>query len=113
MKKEKTILGLVETIILNDCKVIARIDTGATVSSIDINLAKKLNLNKVSRMATFKSSLGISERPLVRAKIEIGDQTIEDEFSLANRKKLTYDMLIGQNILKKGNFLIDPNKEEE
>jgi hypothetical protein len=113
MKKEKTILGLVEDVILNGKHLVARIDTGATLSSIDLNLAKELKLEEVGRMAIVKSSLGISKRPVIKAKIKLGNQDVEEEFSLANRKKLTYDLLIGQNILKKGNFLIDPNKGEQ
>jgi len=32
------------------------------------------------------------------------------EFSLADRGHMTYPLLVGQNILRKGNFLIDPNR---
>jgi len=38
---------------------------------------------------------------------------IEDEFTLADRSHMTFPMLIGQNILTKGKFLIDPLKERE
>ena len=49
----------------------------------------------------------------MKAIVKIGDQEIEEEFTLADRSHMTYPVLIGQNILKKGNFMIDPNKGEE
>ena len=36
---------------------------------------------------------------------------LEEEFTLADRSHMTYRILLGQNILKKGNFLIDPLKK--
>ena len=37
---------------------------------------------------------------------------IHAKFTIANRTQLSYPMLIGRNVLKKG-FLIDPNKNKE
>ncbi len=113
---ERVILGVTEkiTIIGNNNKeeeVIARIDTGATSSSIDINLALKLNLGPVTRLKVVKSASAVGKRQLIRAKIRIHGEMIEEEFTLADRAHMTYPMLIGQNILKKGNFLIDPHKK--
>ena len=113
---ERKVLGFAEPVILlgNDEKeenVIARIDTGATSSSIDINLAKKLNIGPIIRSKIVKSASGIRKRPMVKAKVNLNGTLIEEEFTLADRSHLTYQMLIGQNILKKGKFLIDPLKE--
>ena len=43
--------------------------------------------------------------------IKMNGLVIEAEFTLADRAHMNYPLLIGQNILKKGNFLIDPNKK--
>lgn len=111
---EKTILGLTEEVTIlgknGRKKAIARIDTGATSSSLDFSLAAKLQLGPVTKSKTIKSALGILERPVITAKVKIGPSVLEGEFSLADRSKMMYSILIGQNILKKGKFLIDPTK---
>ena len=113
---KKVILGLTEKItVIGEKKetVVARIDTGATSSSIDYTLAAKLKLGPITKSKTVKSALGTLKRPVIHAKIKIYDAVVEAEFSLADRSHLKYSVLIGQNILKTGNFLIDPNKEAE
>ena len=113
---ERVILGLTElvTIIGNngeERELTARIDTGATASSIDSSLAKKLELKQIERFKIVKSASGIKRRPIVKVRIRMNGSIIEDEFTLADRSHMTYPLLIGQNILKKGNFLVDPNKQ--
>lgn len=110
---DKVILGLTEKIKLlgnKEVELIARIDTGATSSSVDSNLAEELSLGPVIRTKIVKSASGVKKRPIIKAKIILKDIEIEEEFTLADRGHMTYPLLIGQNILKKGNFLIDPNK---
>ena len=114
--ENRVILGVTEkvTIIGNNNKeeeVIARIDTGATSSSIDINLALKLSLGPVTRLKVVKSASAVGKRQLIKAKVKIHDIEMEEEFTLADRSHMTYPILIGQNILKKGNFLIDPLRQ--
>ncbi|MBT4447076.1 hypothetical protein HOA92_01170 [archaeon] len=88
--------------------VIARIDTGATISSIDIDLAGKLQIGPIIREKLVKSASGKKRRPVVRAIAKIQGNNIEGEFSLADRKAMKYPVLIGQNHLKQGTFLVDP-----
>lgn len=88
----------------------ARIDSGATKSSIDKTLAKELKLVPGNIMKIVKSSHGVSKRPLVEIKVKIDGKTLWGSFTLAERTHMTYPILIGQNILKKGEFLIDPLK---
>ena len=112
---ERYILGLIEKVILlgndNQEELVARIDSGAITSSIDLNLAQKLGLGPIIRSKIVKSASGVSERPIIEAEIKINDNKIKDEFTLADRSHMTYPILIGQNILKQGKFLIDPLKE--
>ncbi len=112
----KVILGLTERVTVIGLhgkkeKVVARIDTGATSSSIDLVLAQRLHLNPSTRSKIVKSASGVKKRPVVHAKIRMDGLLIEEEFTLADRGHMTYQLLIGHNILKKGNFLIDPHKE--
>ncbi len=116
--KDKVILRLTETVTVKgnngqEAKVVARIDTGATSSSIDESLAGELQLGPVLRSKVIKSASGIRKRPAVKVTVILKDICIEEEFTLADRNHMTYKMLIGQNVLNRGNFLIDPSKDAE
>jgi hypothetical protein len=110
----KTIIGLTARVVLfgknGKKEVIARVDTGATKSSIDKCLAKELDLGPELKHAKVKSAHGVRYRPVVTAEILIAGQAMEAEFTVAEREHMKYEVLIGQNILKKG-FLIDPSKD--
>ncbi len=109
----RTVIGLVERVSIkfNGGKrgVIAKIDTGATKSSIDTGLASELKLGPVIKSKIVKSAHGSKLRPIIEATIELAGKKIKSEFTLADRAHMKYSILIGQNILKNG-FLIDPNK---
>lgn len=115
MSKRAT-LGLTERILIitpegKEEKITARIDTGATGSSMDVHLAANLRLNLMPKMKIVKSASGVRRRPTIRAKVKLDGQIIDEEFTITDRGHMTYPVLIGQNILKRGNFLIDPHKE--
>lgn len=111
---ERTIVGLVEKVILKHDgqtdELLARIDSGATKSSVDITLASKLKLGPIVESKLIKSANGSKLRPFVKVTAIIAGQEVSDIFSLADRSHMKYKVLIGQNILKRG-FLIDPSKE--
>ena len=111
----KKVLGLVEKITLhgNNSHTVdlwARIDTGATKSSIDESLAKKLELGPILEEKVIKSAHGVKVRPVVKMTVYLAGEHIHSKFTIADRNHMKYKVLIGQNILKKG-FLIDPNKK--
>lgn len=109
--KDKVVIGLTEHIKINGTdenqELVVRIDTGATKSSIDINLASKLKLGPIIKSKMVKSAHGNRLRPILEAEIVIRGKKIKSEFTLADRSHMKYKILIGQNILKQG-FLIDP-----
>ena len=116
--QDRTILGLTGQVTLKnnegkDKQILARIDSGATSSSIDISLAKLLNFKPTKKYRIVKSASGIKRRPIVNAIVTIKGTKMEAEFTLADRKHMTYQILIGQNVLKEGKFLIDPLLEEK
>jgi len=108
----RPVLGLIEEVFLKSdnyqSKIIARIDSGATSSSVDSLLVKQLSLGPILRSKIVKSASGVKERPVIKTTIKISGKIIESEFNVADRSHMTYQMLIGQNILKQGQFLIDP-----
>jgi hypothetical protein len=104
-------VGLVEevTIIGNSgSKVVkAKIDSGATKSSIDVQLASELKLGPVIESKLVKSAHGVRLRPVIETVLILKGQRLSAKFTLADRSNLRYPVLIGVNILKRG-FLIDP-----
>jgi len=113
---KKVIIGLTTRIMIFGKKgkkeVIARVDTGATKSSIDKELAKELDLGPALKHAKVKSAHGVRYRPVITVEILIAGEMREAEFTVAEREHMKYRVLIGQNILVKG-FLIDPSKGAE
>lgn len=106
----KDILGIQETIIIKNKKISAKIDTGATKSSINISLAKKLGLTKdIWEIKKINSANGEEYRPVIKSKIKIKNKKLPIKFTLTNRSNLKYPVLIGRDILKR-NFLVDVSK---
>ena len=114
--KNKIIVGLTTRVVIfgdkNKKEMVARIDTGATKSSLDISVAKELGLGPELKRALVKTAHGLKYRPIVLVNLAIGGEIRNAEFTLADRKHMKYKALIGQNILKRG-FLIDPSKRLE
>ena len=113
---KKVIVGLTEKVKIEGKKgrkrvFMAKIDTGATKSSIDTNLAKELKVGPVVKSRMVKSAHGNSLRPVILPTIEIAGKKIRRQFTLADRKHLKYPILIGVNVLKKGGFIVDPSKK--
>ena len=111
--EEKIIIGLYEKVkvlnkgIENEDAHISRIDTGATMSSIDLVLAGKYSLGPIIRTKYVKNAHGNKLRPVIQAEIIIAGKKFQGEFTLSDRSNMKYPILIGQNILIKG-FIIDP-----
>lgn len=108
---DRTVIKSVEPVLIYSSfygskKVKARIDTGATQSSIDLNLAKELGYTKYVGQVNVVSANGIKTRPLVEVNYELSGKKIKSVFTLADRKNLNYSVLIGRNDLE--GFLIDP-----
>lgn len=118
------IIGEVEPVYLKDIDSVfyARIDTGAETSSIDAFNIKEFERDgepwvsfdvknrktkekrtfekKIVRKTFIKRQQGEDEkRIVVNMEIKIGNQLFVKEFSLGNRKKFNYQVLIGRNIL--------------
>ena len=111
----KIIVGLSEyiSLITKDKKIKpieAKIDTGATRSSVDIKLASKLNLGPVIKSKMVKCAHGNKLRPVIEAEALMAGKRIKSEFTLADRTHMKYPVLIGVNVLKNG-FLVDPSKK--
>ena len=112
----KIIIGLTENIRLMSNngsreEIVAKVDTGATKSSIDSKLASKLKLGPITRTKIVKSAQGNQLRPIIEAVILLAGKKMKSEFTLADRSHMRYKVLVGINILENG-FLVDPSKND-
>ena len=111
----------------------ARIDTGATTSSLGIvdrqpferdgkkwlrfsvkdpDSGKLIDFEKlIVRTASIKRhGAEDMKRPVVKLKIVLGNIEMERQFTLADRTKYTFPVLIGRNVLS-GKYLVDVNRK--
>ncbi len=114
-KENKTIVGLTEKVKLLSANgrrktLMAKVDTGASRSSLDTSLASELNLGPIIKSKMVKSAHGSRLRPIIEAEIEVAGKKVRAEFTLADRSHMKYRMLIGVNVLM-NNFLIDPLRQ--
>jgi len=116
---KRNTIGLIENISIKvdsgngtvkNVKVRAKVDTGASMSSISKRLVKRLGLVHHHRTAIVKSALGKERRNLIKLSIRMHGKALKAFFSVADRKNLSYKVLIGQNVLRLGKFLVDPLK---
>lgn len=112
---DRLIVGFLEWV---DCKakdgslktVKARIDSGATKSSIDEELVRELGWGPILGEKKIRNANGVTTRKIVDGHIIIAGKDILEHFTIANRSNMKYQVLIGRNVLRRG-FLIDPNKK--
>jgi len=105
----RIVLGLYEYVSIKNKTVGARIDTGAVKSSIDIELASELGLGPIIGSRKIKNVHGSNIRPMIKQYLSIGCKKLKVLFTLQNRSRMKFKILIGQNVLKK-DFIIDPKK---
>ncbi len=115
MIKERTIIGCREPVFLKlgnkKREFIARIDSGAKISSMDMRLASELSSSKILHTKKIISANGTSLRTVIESKIILAGKELASNFTLADRSHMKYKILVGRNILRKGKFLIDPLKK--
>lgn len=143
----KHTLGRAEKVDLPDYNLTqqpAKVDTGAYTSSLDCEEAHEVERGgkKVLEFVLLRptrpgytgqkhtstdytyteitNASGTQHRYIVFANVVIGGQTHRARFSLSNRAKLRYPVLIGRKLIAQGNYLVDvaqgegfPDDEEE
>jgi hypothetical protein len=105
---KRPVLGLLEKVKISSRTIKAKIDTGADRSSIDRELAKKLKLGPIVDVQGVRSSHGRSVRPIIFTRVQLNGKFLKVKFNVTDRKRMRYKVLIGNNILKLGGFLVDP-----
>ncbi len=111
----KKTIGLIEKVKIygngNVVEAEALVDTGAKMTSIDIELAGKAKLGPVTRMYKTKAPITkeLDYRPVVKVTIKIRGKKFEVEANLNDRSHMKYPIILGRNILY-GNFVVDVSK---
>ena len=136
--KGRPLVGWVEKVKLEDVDIVlkARMDTGAGLSSVDAEIVQIMAFKEKDQperiIFQVKDEKGVKKtlereiiewvnikkkgedghirRPVVRMDFCLGGKQIEGRVNLADRGNFLYPLLIGRNILKTGNFLIDPTR---
>jgi len=139
VKSEKTIIGATAEVIETDTGLVfqARVDTGASVSSIHCeefviegespapaeNIGKTILLHLTNKQGETKSlktrivdyspirsADGTSHRYYVRLTMSCQGVERESLVTLNDRSRMSHRLLLGRDFLK-GNFLVDLNKD--
>jgi len=126
--EEKIVVGEVEDVILLPwgVKLPARIDTGASLSSLDardlrvkdgfaeFTLPKKYGGMQLRLLVVdwliIRSSEASEKRPIVEVELCIGSKRIHTRVNLNDRSTVRYPLLIGRNALKE-KFIVDCTQE--
>ena len=120
---------------LSDKPLLARVDTGASMSSlhadewqVDENTKRVLFTNKELSDKNITMPLdthvpvktpdgkdgGVEYRPVVSFNIKIGDKILKNVlFNLNKRAHMGQPVLLGANALQQGKFVVDPTMESE
>lgn len=110
----RIVLGVEEPISIIDQqgqpqRLLAKIDTGAYRTAIDMALAKKYNLHTpILEHREVRAALGQEARPVVELTFILRDRLIKTKAFIADRSHMNYDAIIGRRDLK--GFLVDPAK---
>ncbi|WP_255547097.1 MULTISPECIES: ATP-dependent zinc protease [unclassified Moritella] len=124
---DKLVIGSEELVLLNDLqsKYKARIDTGATTSSLNatdiveferdgkkwvrFNFSQEVDDNeaqiieaKIARTILIRQANNSepTRRPIIELPVQLGDIKMLTEFTLADRSRMTFPVLLGRTFLK-------------
>ena len=114
--KDREVIGLYEKIILKGkertLKVWAKIDTGADNSSIDVRLLRKLGPSPIVGSKIVKNAHGSSMRIITVIPTIIRGVEMRVRYTVADRSRMNYHVILGKNVLKKQGYLVDPLTHE-
>jgi hypothetical protein len=107
------VVGLIEEVVISgattSATVLAKCDTGAKRTSIDEALAADLGLESDSKTVTVRSSNGVERRAVYPFEVDIGDRRHLVYASVTDRGAMSYDVIIGRDILT--DYLVDSSTD--
>jgi hypothetical protein len=92
-------------------EALAKIDTGATYSTIDRELARELDLDlRNARVVSISSAFGTEYRPMVPVQIRISGRILNADITVSDRSGMENPVLVGRADLD--GFLIRVEEDE-
>ena len=113
-KPDRRVIGVVEPVIVRgkrgEVRVQARIDTGASRTTVDTDIAARAGLGPVLGTVRIRQSISRhpETRPLVEAELVIEGETFDVAAAIADRTEMKHHVIVGMDILGSGKFLVDP-----
>ncbi len=110
----KRVIGIIEPVVvrgkLGEVHVLARIDTGASRTTVDKEIADRVGLGPPRGKVRIRQSISKQPetRPLVPAHLVLAGVGFEVSAAVADRQEMKYEVIVGVDILRRGRFLIDP-----
>lgn len=114
----KETVGIVEKVnvigLKGEEEVLAIVDTGAKVNSIDLKLASRVGVGKPLRIMKVKSPSRKRsvKRPVVKVKMSLRGRVFNTEANLHDRSHMKFPVIIGRNLLT-GRFVVDVDVNKE
>ena len=129
MAYSKPVIGAIEHVVIEPygVQIDARIDTGASTTSLD---ARNVKVSKKKDTVTFnlspkfggaevtvpivawryvRTSGARERRPIVEMELCIDAKRLRVWVNLADRSEMQYPLLLGRNVIT-GNFVVDPSR---
>lgn len=104
--EESLVIGYTEEVVVSgtsgSANVVAKSDTGATRTSIDTRIAAEIGAGPIKSLTKVRSGSSKSSRtrPVVDIVVGIGGTRHTVTASIEDRSHMSYDMLLGRDILK-------------
>jgi hypothetical protein len=115
---------------LGNRETTGKVDTGATTSSLhavdvkvhggqvsfisDVLSPNTITMDLEGAQTVHTADNGGDQRPMIRMDVEVNGVNIPGAvFNLNDRSNMESKILLGQNVLKAGNFVVDVNQGEE
>jgi len=107
---KKIVVNSVETVKIGGKPFLARVDTGATRSSISRDIADNMDFGPIVETVKVRNAHGQSKRKVVVVEVELAGVKTRSKFNISDRSRMKYPVLIGRNLLRQG-FLVDCSNE--
>lgn len=116
VRPKRKVIGIIQEVLVRgpegEIQVRAKVDTGATRTTLDTDLAKRLGLGPVLRHVRTRAAAADhpEKRDVVSAVLVIAGETFEVHVAVTDRQDMKYHMIVGMDVLRRSNFLISPRK---
>ncbi len=112
----RPVIGVIEPVVVRgkrgEVKVQAKVDTGASRTTVDTDIATRAGLGPVLGRVRIRQSISKhpESRPLVGTVLVIAGEEFNVAAAIADRSEMKYHVIVGMDILGRAGFLVDPGR---